>query len=175
MLYRGYAHRVLDYARNRGASLEEAEDVVTEVFVVSCRRPGEIPGEPLGWLLGVARKVLANQRRTKGRKTALQYRVAQVSAPLDLCQGETDRWIELHDLRRVLGPALAKLKEKDREVLVLVSWDGLTYKEAAEAMGCSDRAFGLRLLRARQSLLKELGGIRTYKVLEDTAPEGELT
>jgi Sigma-70 region 2 len=44
----------------------EAEDVVAETFLVAWRRLDELPEDPKAWLLGVARRILANQRRAAG-------------------------------------------------------------------------------------------------------------
>jgi RNA polymerase sigma-70 factor (ECF subfamily) len=48
--------------------------------------------------------------------------------------------------------ALAELPEDDREVLVLVAWQGLSPKDAARVVGCSSAAFRVRLHRARKRL-----------------------
>jgi len=63
LLYHAYSGRVLGYAIHRGMSIDEAEDVVAETFLVCWRRLDDMPREPLPWLLGVARKTLANRRR----------------------------------------------------------------------------------------------------------------
>ena len=52
---KGYAMRRIDPAR--------ADDVVAEVFLVAWRRLEDMPPEPRPWLFGVARRVLANERR----------------------------------------------------------------------------------------------------------------
>jgi RNA polymerase sigma-70 factor, ECF subfamily len=60
-LYSAHAGGLLGFARRRlGAS--EADDLVADVFLVAWRRLGDVPGDPLPWLLGVARRVLANRR-----------------------------------------------------------------------------------------------------------------
>jgi len=168
-LYRTYASRVLDFARNRGSSLDEAEDVVSEVFLVCWRRPEEIPDEPLGWLLGVARRVLANQRRSKGRKAALRHRMAKDVLP----SSDSEEWAGSFDTRAQLRAALVNLRDEDREVLLLVGWDGLAYREAASVLGCSPRAFALRLHRARARLMKQMGPMWTFGGAEGIANEGE--
>jgi RNA polymerase sigma-70 factor (ECF subfamily) len=61
--------------------------------------------------------------------------------------------------------ALASLPERDAEALTLVTWHGLTPADAAEVVGCSTRAFTVRLSRARQRLVKALQSA-------DTPPSG---
>ncbi len=65
-LYRQHAGAVLAYARRR-TTQEAADDAVAEVFLIAWRRVDDVPAEPLPWLLGVARRVLANQRRGERR------------------------------------------------------------------------------------------------------------
>jgi RNA polymerase sigma-70 factor, ECF subfamily len=72
-LYRDYADRVHAYALRRAGS-SVADDVVTEVFLVVWRRLHRVPDEPLPWLYGVARKVVANRRRSDSRAAALHER-----------------------------------------------------------------------------------------------------
>jgi RNA polymerase sigma-70 factor, ECF subfamily len=129
------------YAHRRAAKAE-AEDAVAETFLVAWRRLDEVPSDAKPWLLGVARRVLANQRRAAGRRLALAQRVAQERA------AEPER-----------GPileALERLSESDRELLLLMAWDGLSTGEAAAALGCSRAAVKVRLHRARHRLRVEL-------------------
>ena len=48
--------------------------------------------------------------------------------------------------------ALAELPEDDREILILIAWQGLSPKDAALVVGCSAAAFRVRLHRARKRL-----------------------
>jgi RNA polymerase sigma-70 factor (ECF subfamily) len=155
-----HSARVLRYAVNRGASRNEAEDVVAEVFLVCWRRLDDIPSPALPWILGVARKVIANQRRSRERQRAVQERVEQ--SIIDWSGG----WVATSPAGGFGDgglEALARLSEPDREALLLVAWDGLTNKEAAFVLGCTASAFGLRLFRARRRLMKQLEDIRTYE------------
>src|SRR3954468_24387404 len=70
-LYRATYPRVLAYARSV-ASREDADDAVAETFAIAWRRQRDIPrGAELGWLIGVARRVLANARRSRRRAGAV--------------------------------------------------------------------------------------------------------
>ena len=159
---REHSARVLAYAANRGASRAEAEDVVSEVFLVCWRRLDDVPSPALPWLLGVTRKVLANQRRSRARQRAVTERIGKSF-------GARDGWVSPSppgDFGDGGLEALAKLSEPDREALLLVAWDGLTNKEAAGVLGCTQSAFGLRLFRARRRLMKQMDDIRTFQESE---------
>src|SRR5918999_4742963 len=74
-LYEEHAEAVLRYARRR-TTPEAAEDALAETFVVAWRRLDRVPAEPRAWLLAVARRVLANQRRGDSRREALVAKLA---------------------------------------------------------------------------------------------------
>jgi RNA polymerase sigma-70 factor (ECF subfamily) len=145
--------RVLAYALRRSDTRANAEDAVSETFLIAWRRLAAVPGEPLPWLLATARKVIANQHRSVKRRRA--------AAPtVDLDQVDpvdpTTPMAERITSRVALAEAFAALKQVDREVLTLIAWDGLDTQAAAVVMGCSASVFSLRLHRARTRLTKEL-------------------
>ena len=145
--------RVLGYAIRRTDDRTAAEDAVSETFLIAWRRLDAMPAEALPWLLGVARKVLANQRRAAGRR-APDGPLVPLEAVADL-----DPRAAVADLvadRQAFATAFAALSAADREVLALVSWDGLSAQEAATVLDCKPTTYYLRLHRARRRLLKEL-------------------
>jgi RNA polymerase sigma-70 factor, ECF subfamily len=141
-LFTEHAEAVRAYALRR-IGREAADDAVSEVFVVACRRIEHVPADALPWLLACARRVLANQRRGARRRSALAGRLSAERAPAP------PEW----DVgRSPLLTALAGLRERDREVLLLTAWEGLDAARAAAALECSRAAFAVRLHRARRRL-----------------------
>lgn len=149
-LYRAHAGQVKAYAMRR-TSAANADDVVAEVFLVVWRRPEAVPEPPVPWLLGTARKVLADQRRGDARTTALHERLAH-QRPGDPAGVASNG--DPADLR-ILG-ALATLGESDRELLMLVAWEGLAVTEAAVVLGARPGTVSVRLHRARRRLADAL-------------------
>ncbi len=145
-LFAGYAAVVLAYARRRADSAT-ADDVLSEVFVIAWRRLEQVPVEPVPWLLACARHVLAHAHRGEHRRAALVARLAAIPQ-------RTAPAAELSD--GGLGRALAGLSERDREVLLLVAWEGLSARQAAAVLDCSPRTFSMRLHRARRRLAAAL-------------------
>ncbi len=140
-LYAAHAPAVRAYALRR-TDPTSADDIVMEVFVVACRRLDAVPADPLPWLLGCARRVLANQRRTARRSQAL---VVRLGTALDGVPLEADA-------NERLEVALSALREPDREVLMLNAWEDLDGAALATVLGCSRAAAGVRLHRARRRL-----------------------
>jgi RNA polymerase sigma-70 factor (ECF subfamily) len=154
-LWDAHHQRVHAYALRR-TDASSAQDAVSETFLVAWRRRTELPSEPLPWLLGVTRLVLANQARGQRRRDALAETLIVTAR-----QHVDDR-----DVDTSLLVALAGLGERDREALLLVGWDGLTSAEAAVAAGCSSVAFRVRLVRARRRLREALDLVADPAVLE---------
>lgn len=148
-LWGAHADAVFGYARRR-ADEQAARDALAETFTVAWRRLEDVPAEPLPWLLGVCRKVLANQRRGDGRRRDLLARLAGL-APV--AQPDTaERSADAAEVRE----AFLALGRRDREALALVGWDGLSPAEAAVVCGCSTGTFTTRLHRARRRLAEGL-------------------
>jgi RNA polymerase sigma-70 factor (ECF subfamily) len=154
-IYREHVGAVAAYALRR-APREVAEDVVAETFLVAWRRLDRMPAEPLPWLYGVARRTLANHRRSAARRASLVHRL-QIEAPGGAVSAVDERLLD----------ALRTLPRRDREVLMLLAWEGLTPAEAAQVLGCSAVAYRIRLHRARKRLAVALDAT--------TFSSGELT
>ena len=150
-LFTAHAAEVYAFAARR-TSRSGAEDVVAETFLVAWRRLDSVPEEAKPWLLAVARRVLANQRRSDGRRSALTARIGS-SEPIAGTVVERDQ----SDHPAVLA-ALAQLAPRDRDAITLIAWDGLEAEEAATVLGCSRATFYVRLHRAKKRLAEALGG-----------------
>jgi RNA polymerase sigma factor (sigma-70 family) len=149
-LFTAHAAAVYAFALRR-SSPSTAEDVVSETFLVAWRRLDSVPDNARPWLLAVARRTLANQRRSASRQAALTSRLGAHDAR----PGRTAD-VGLSGDAGVLG-ALAELTPGDREAITLIAWDGLTADEAAVVVGCSRATFYVRLHRARKRLAVALG------------------
>jgi RNA polymerase sigma-70 factor (ECF subfamily) len=150
-LFRAHHPAVRAYARRR-IDPTTAEDIVAETFVVCWRRLADVPEDPLPWLLGVARRCLANRRRADDRRSALAERAEAwlpAGSERDIAEAVTER--------EELLSAFGRLSATDREVLALVAWDGLDVAGAARVLGCSTTALKVRLHRARRRLRRQLG------------------
>jgi RNA polymerase sigma factor (sigma-70 family) len=148
-LYDQFSPDLAMYALRR-ADRETAQDVVAETFTVAWRRLDDVPrSDPLPWLYGVARRVLANQRRSASRLAALRRRLEPEGTPAPRVADHG------------LAAALQHLNEADRELLMLIAWEGLSPTEAAVALGCSGGACRVRLHRARRRLAAALQTVPT--------------
>lgn len=148
-MYDACAHKVYAYAL-RHCGPDDADDVVSETFAAAWRRIEIVPQEPLPWLLVTAGNVIRNRRRADVRRSTLASNLAYVH------QADSAGVDEVVAERAHLLAALERLSELEREALLLVAWDGLDPRGAAEVARCAPRAFRARLSRARARLAAEL-------------------
>jgi RNA polymerase sigma-70 factor, ECF subfamily len=139
--------RVAAYAR-RHVPPDDVQDVVAETFLQAWRRWDAVPSPPIAWLIGTARKVIGNSRRAVRRRDALHDRLVLLDA---VARSSEDAGLVVAERMAALE-ALAALPEHQREVLLLVAWDGLTPDESADALGIRPGTFRVRAHRARAAL-----------------------
>ncbi len=151
LLFEAHYPRLLAYSLRRTRTEADAHDVVAETFTVAWRRFDDLPPEDrwLPWLYGVARRVLANQRRSATRQDQVAGRMASEGA---VAGYRTER-SEASDL---VQEALAQLRPDDQELLRLAEWEGLPHEQIGAVFGISVNAVGIRLHRARNRLGRRL-------------------
>ena len=159
-VYANYYEAVLRYCLRR-SDREDALDATAETFSVAWRRRAEMPKDrELPWLYGVARRVLANQRRSASRQQSTTARLRAVrSDQANEPEFETIR----NEESRVVVSALGRLKPADQEIIRLAGWEELGRDELALAMGCTPNAVTKRLNRALDHLAHELGVVERAK------------
>jgi RNA polymerase sigma-70 factor (ECF subfamily) len=146
--YRELYAPICGYVLRRVREPEDAAEAIAETFATLWRRFDNCPrGDELRpWLFGVARRVVANQRRGERRRTALGERLV---ANIDRASAHANGAV---DDTTALTRAFASLSDSDRELLSLVAWEGLTRDELAVTLGTSRAVVRLRLHRARKRL-----------------------
>ncbi len=143
---------ILAYCLRR-ADPPDAHDATADVFAVAWRRRDDLPrgDETLAWLYGVARRVLAGQRRGAGRFHRLAQRAAERRpVPPPGPEEVVVQSAEHEQVRRALG----HLKPADREVLRLAAWEGLNHAQIAQVLDCSTEAVHKRVSRAKVRLAR---------------------
>ena len=150
-IYEEHGDAVRAFVRRR-APESVVEDVVSETFLVCWRRLDRVPDEPLPWLYAVARKTLANQRRRLAREQPVHAVALGPAAAEPEPVGDA-----------VLAAAFAALSARDREVLRLIAWEGLSLSQAAVVLGCSAVACRVRYHRAKTRLARRLEAAEKFR------------
>jgi RNA polymerase sigma-70 factor, ECF subfamily len=151
-LVREHTPAVGNYLRRRlyPLSTSDLDDLVEETMIVVWRRLDSVPEDAeLPWMLGVARNVLRNARRSKNRRNTFE---ASLQAPTHEASAEESVIADTS-----VRDALTALDDDDREILLLNAWDGLDTHALGVYFSISTNAAAVRLSRA-QSRFRELLG-----------------
>ncbi|NNC91458.1 MAG: sigma-70 family RNA polymerase sigma factor [Acidimicrobiia bacterium] len=153
-LYDQHHRAVLAYFLRRLDS-DAAYEATEDVFLVAWRRLDTVPdGErALAWLYSVARRVLANHRRSRARRRRLWNRLADETATVG---PGPEAVVVRREEHEELLTALARLPDKDQELLRLAVWEELPHADIGDLLGCSVGAVDVRLHRAVRRLEKGL-------------------
>ncbi len=177
-LFERHARAVYNHVFRRCADWAIAEDLTSVVFLEAWRRRDDVElhrDSALPWLLGVATRVVLNQRRSLRRHRKALERVAGWESAAAASTGAADFAGDVVDrhaaevaMRRILS-LVRQLPERERRVIELCVWDGLSYEEAATALGVPIGTVRSRLSRGRKRLraLEQC----TSDVAPITAPE----
>jgi RNA polymerase sigma-70 factor, ECF subfamily len=149
-LYEEHFEAVRRYLCRRDPGL--AEDAVAETFLVAWRRLDDVPRSERAWLIGVARNVRLNLRRTTDRQRAVTERLVESRADADVTLAGASQDVD------AVSAALERLSPADREVLLLSAWDDLDRSSIAEVLGCTKAGVSVRLHRARRRFAAALDG-----------------
>ena len=156
-IYVRFRPHLISHARKFLREETQAEEVVQDAFLYLMTALPELDSE-----LGVLRflkwktKMLcldiirSSQAGLNGNLVPLPEEIADEARPLDS--------LERADDAAIIRLALARLSERQREVLIATTLEGRPYAEVALKMGMSDNAFRQLLLRARRAFKKELVG-----------------
>lgn len=153
VLFDRHAPLIHRYAARR-IGREAADDVVAETFLAAFRnrrRYDRDHPDARPWLYGIATRLVGQHRREEQR----QYRIMQAMVPDREVPGHADRVAADETARSVRGQlaaAIASLPDHDRDVLILILWEQLSYDEAASALVIPVGTVRSRLSRARSRI-----------------------
>lgn len=160
IFFRRHVKPVTRYGLRRCSDPNDVADLVSDTFLIALQASGRYEPQThtaLPWLFGIARRVLARQRRRVSSSIRLARKAGAHELLVEGDEAEAiAAAIDASRQREDLEAALATLSSGEREVFVLVAFDGLTLGEAAIALGMNGNAARLRLSRARKRLRDEL-------------------
>jgi RNA polymerase sigma-70 factor (ECF subfamily) len=157
--YRRHVEDVQRFVARRVDDPYLAADLTADVFVAATESAAAYSptrGEPVAWLFGIARNVVAGQWRRQARERSAVRRVAgrELVGADDLVT--IHERIDAQSAARELYRELDRLSDAERAVLELVAIDGLAVGDAGRALGIGPIAARVRLHRSRRALLTAL-------------------
>ena len=169
VLFDRHAPHIYRYLARR-AGREVADDLVAETFLAAfAKRDRYNLGHPDArpWLYGIATNLVGQHRRDEVR----QYRITQAAAAAEPeVPGHAERVaadVTAQAMRTLLAEALAVLSAGDRDVLLLIAWEQLTYQEVSRALAIPVGTVQSRLHRARTKVRQVLAGTDAEATYEE--------
>lgn len=162
--YREHVEDLQRFVARRVGDRERAADLTAEIFLAaidSAHRYRPRRGNPKAWLYGIARVLVANDRRKRGRERVGEERLRGSALLDEEDAARMDARLDAAAQSRRLYEAMDRLPEVERAVLELVAIDELSVAEAAAAAGVRPVTARVRLHRARRKLRDELGTAST--------------
>jgi RNA polymerase sigma factor (sigma-70 family) len=168
-LFDRHATAVHRYLGRRVGDL--ADDLLGETFLIAFRRraayrPEHVEVRP--WLIGIATNVVHGHRRSEQRRYRALARASAEPAPSGASTDESHDRLAAEAMRAPLAAALAALKDRDRDVLLLFAYAQLSYEEIAAVLDVPLGTVRSRLNRARRQTRAALG---TGSPFRDTSIE----
>jgi RNA polymerase sigma-70 factor (ECF subfamily) len=157
-LFDRHAATVHRYLGRRVGDL--ADDLLSETFLIAFRRraayrPEHVEVRP--WLIGIATNVVHGHRRSEQRRYRALARASSEPPQSGSATDESHDRVVAEALRAPLATALAGLKDRDRDVLLLVAYAQLSYEEVAAVLDVPLGTVRSRLHRARRQTRAALG------------------
>lgn len=154
-LYKSSRDDVYAYVAGLVRDAAAAEDVTATAFERAYRRRSHFDprrGEPRAWLFGIARNAALDELRRRGRHAELS------AEPADLAAAPAHESAEESERRLAVSTALAALEPRERELIALKFFAGLTNAEIAAVVGIGESNAGTRLHRAMTKLREACDG-----------------
>jgi RNA polymerase sigma factor (sigma-70 family) len=158
--YREHVTLITRFVARRVADPHAVADLTAEVFLAaigSAHTYHPSRGPQVAWLYGIARNVIAGERRRVAHELRTAGRIAGRRLLDDDDIARLEERIDAESPGRAAYLALARLPEEERAVLELVALDGLAVKDAAAALGIRPGTARVRLHRARNATKQDLG------------------
>ncbi len=159
ILYIKYYPHIKRYITSRVGCVEDAEDLVQDVFIALSKGKGNYKGRgsAKGYLFGVAKKIICqyHKQKTRSGKNIPVVSIDKVSHGYDNQQRlDPVRQILAQELKTAIEDTIAQLPPKTREAIRLRYSNNLNLKESAEKANCSVHTFCQRVVDAKKTLRK---------------------
>ncbi len=163
LLVKKYQHKVLAVVGRYISDHSEAQDVTQEAFIKAYRALPKFRGDSAfyTWIYRIAINTAKNYLVSRGRRPP--------DSDVDIADGELfetgqrlrdvnspEAQLLTDEIQRTVWQALDELSEDLRAALTLREFEGLSYEEIAEILGCPVGTVRSRIFRAREAIDEKL-------------------
>ena len=145
-LYERYHSPMMALAYSTLGDRDLAEDAAQETFAIACQKLGTLRHSDkfAAWLGSICRNVARSILRSKGKSAAVNFQ--------ERFENQNDE----ENRREAIRQAVWKLRQADRELIVMRYYDGFSQAQISNVLDISPSAVNGRLFRAKQKIAKYL-------------------
>lgn len=154
LLFQRYRPRVSRFATRLTTRRDIVEEVVNDTLMVVWQKAGSFRGEARlsSWILGIAYRITLKKLRQSSRRAEEKLPDAEKLADFE----EPETLLSRRQSREQVRRALERLTPEHRAVVELTFFDGLSYREIAQIVGCPQNTVKTRMFHARKRLKRLL-------------------
>ncbi|MDR3305682.1 MAG: sigma-70 family RNA polymerase sigma factor [Clostridiales Family XIII bacterium] len=160
-LYRGCTKTILYQAHRYIRNPDEADDAAQEAVIAMYQNIGTLknPDAFIPWMYRLVKFVCLKHVRKltaqKGGQETADIDDYAETLPDEKQDGNPERWTVERERSEIIMRAINLLPEKQREALILYYYEGLTYREIAEAIGSTTSTVSTNIMKAKKRILSE--------------------
>jgi RNA polymerase sigma-70 factor (ECF subfamily) len=154
-LLQRYEKEIFRFVRRMTGNSADAADVLQDTFLRAFKSFSKLPREAnhRAWLYRIAGRQALNLARSKKVRRAFPIEEA---VHLPERNGDLEALVETRRLARVLAGALHRLSPRQRIALIQRKYEGLSYLEIAEVLGCSEETARAHVYQAMNKIRRGL-------------------
>lgn len=153
ILYDKYVKKIYSFIFFKTQHKETAEDLVTQVFIKALENINNFnigKGTFQAWLYQIARNKVIDHYRTMKKDIDIED-VWDLASDSDI-----ERDIDIKNKLADVEEYLKNLKREQREIIIMRVWQGMSYREIAEALGKTEASCKMKFSRAINTLREEM-------------------
>lgn len=158
-LYQEYLDKIFRYVQYRVNEVQLAEDLTSAVFeraLVNIEKYSSDKASFATWIFTIARNILIDYYRSRGRKQTVELDEATDKTIGDLSPEEKLLKKEENEKLKV---CLVKLSDEEQEIIRLKFGGELNNRQIAEMTGLSESNVGTKLYRAVRKMRNDFQGL----------------
>lgn len=161
VLFERHAEPMLAFFARRTLDAEAAAELVAETFAEafsSRRRFRDQGADGAAWLYGIGRNLLSHYFRSGAVDARARRRLGMPERTVnDDDYDRIEELIDFQDLAKEIRKALSDLSDDQQEAVTLRVIDGRSYRDVAEALGCTEQTARARVSRGLKRIASQLG------------------
>lgn len=163
-LFERYHRRAYALAQGVVRNPDDALDVVQDAFIKAHKYLDSFEGSSsfYTWLYRIVMNLAIDHLRKHRRQAPVELDETRIASEDDdpllprILGGNPGRALVDKQIRARIDQALDELSDNHRAVLIMREFEGLSYEDMAQAMGCSKGTIMSRLFHARRNMQKRL-------------------